>query len=178
MKYFGSLWFTFALVLLILCSGCSSINSNIIGQPDSQREEKIITYTNAAELIDIPDKIIYYHQGNQITIDKNNDKFDKIVKATKDRVFIANDVYKLAFSQSDLEGLKQKNDVLEFIYPRAVSVNWKYNADLDFIYSFNYNSIIFPLTGQWNDMVFFLPNSPGPLGLMGSEDELLKLLKN
>lgn len=176
MKYLVSICLT--LALLISCSGCSSINSISIGQSDSKKEEQIITSTNVAELINIPEKIIYYHQGNQTIIDKNNDKFDKIVKLTKNRVSTVQDVSKLAFSQLDIEALKQNNVVLEFIYAKDVSANWKYDTHLDFIYRFNYNSIVFPLTGKWNDMAFFLPTSPGPLIPLESKDELLELLNH
>ncbi|WP_368294537.1 hypothetical protein [Dehalobacter sp. TBBPA1] len=147
-------------------------------QPDSkisEKEEQTITYANAADLITIPDKIIYYHRGNQTIVDKNN-KFDNILKITKDRASIVKDVSKLAFSQSDIEALKQNNDVIEYVYLKNVSANWKYDVNSDFIYRFEYNSIIFPLTGEWNDKAIFLPTSPGPLVPMGSADELIKVL--
>ena len=178
----------FMLLPLLFIFGCDSDNlnnlirkpaSNSQKQPDpnfSEKGEQIITYTSASDLITIPDKIIYYHQGNQIILDENNDKFHNIMKMTKDRASNVKDVTKSAISLSDIETLKENNDTLEFVYLKNVAVNWKNNVNYDFIYRFEYNSIIFPLTGEWNKFMIFSPKSPGPLGSMASADELLKYL--
>ena len=176
------------LLPLIFISGCNSANLNNLNeqsgsnnqkQPDpklSEKEEPIITYTSASDLITIPDKIIYYHQGNQTIINKNDGKFDNIIKMTRNRASNVKDVAKSAISQSDIKTLKENNDTLEFVYSKNIAVNWKNNVSYDFLYKFEYNSIIFPLAGDWNKFMIFSPKSPGPLGSMASADELLKYL--
>lgn len=95
---------------------------------------------------------------------------------TQNRASKVKDVAKLAISQLDIETLKKNNDTLEFVYSKNVAVNWKNNVNYDFLYRFEYSSIIFPLIGEWNKFMIFSPKSPGPLDSMASADELLKYL--
>jgi len=174
--------------MLLLVSGCHS--GNLINQ-DSQslssdrkqsdpnfpeKEGEIITYTSASDLISVPDSIIYYHQGKQTIINNDNNKFNTIITMTKNRAFIVKGIFKTLVTKTDIETLKQNNFVLEFLYSKNIAVNWKNPVDSDNVSNYEYNVILFPLNGEWNKFMIFSPKSSGPLGSMGSADELLKYL--
>ena len=162
------------LIIFILC-GCNP--RTMINKNDNIKEENTIVTEHAADLITIPDKIIFYHQGKETLIDKDNTKFQKIVSMAVDRANTVKDISKMAISESDIGTLRQQNDVLEFSYSKEVEVNWRPpNVTTDFQYKFKYNSILFPLSGEWNKFMIFLPIQNGPIGPMGPADEIQKYL--
>lgn len=166
----------FCLSILIL-SGCSS--GTTMNKNSNMKEGNTITTERAADLIAVPDQIIYYHQGKETIIDKDNIKFQNIMSMTINRADNVKDIYKRAISNSDIETLKQHNDVLEFSYSKEVEASWRPpHVTTDFQYTFKYNTILFPLSGEWNKFMIFLPIQNGPLGPMGSADELQKYLNS
>jgi len=82
-------------------------------------------------------------------------------------------------TESEIVARKQKG-AIEFVYTNNVEVNYKPIAsdNEDFRYKFVYNSLLFPLSGDWNEFMIFLPLQSGPLGPLKSPDELLKYLKS
>lgn len=176
----------FRLSIFILCililSGCSSKTSMNKNDNNLKEENTITTVsaTNPTELIAIPDQVIYYHQGKANVIDKDNIKFQKIVSMAINRTANVKDIAKLGMTKSDIETLKQHDDVLEFSYAKEIEAKWApYTAnDLssDFQYNFKYNAILFPLTGEWNEFMIYLPLQNGPLTPMEPADDLQKYL--
>lgn len=176
--------------MMLLLAGCHSVdqgsqtnqtptnNQQQVGSNPSERGGEVITYTSVADIIAIPDKIIYYRQGKQTVIDRDNAKFNKVIERVKTRSSSADDATQSYISNSDIERLKQNDDALEFIYERNIIVEWKPpNSSIkDFTYKFNYNAILFPLTGEYKKYMLFKPRSPGPIGDMGPADDLLKYL--
>jgi hypothetical protein len=165
----------FCLSILIL-SGCSS--KTIIGKNDNTKEVNTITTERAADLIAVPDQIIYYHQGKETIIDKSNVKYQNIISMAINRTDSVNDMCQLYISRPEIETLKQNNDVLEFAYSKEVTAQWKAHADSDFKYKFVYNAILFPLSGDWKKFMIFMPNPSGPIGPMGSAEDLQKYLNS
>ena len=133
---------------------------------------------NVVDLLKIPDKIIYYHLRKETIINKADLKFDNIIKMTKSRLGTTLNMALTAMTESEIVACKQKG-ALEFVYTNYLEVNYKPIAsdNEDFRYKFVYNSSLFPLSGDWNEFMIFLPLQSGPLGPLKSPDELLKYLK-
>lgn len=129
------------------------------------------------DLLKIPDKIIYFHQGNETVINKGDLKFDNIITMTKSRLSTTCDMFQTGMTESEIVAQKQKS-AIEFVYTNNVEVNYKPRANVDFQYKFVYNSLLFPLNGDWNEYIIFLPLQSGPLGPLKSPDDLLKYLKS
>lgn len=141
------------------------------------KEEWNIISNNVVDLLKIPDKIIYHHRGKETVINKAHLKFDIIIEMTKSRLGETLQMFKTGMIGSDIVAQKQKG-AIEFVYTNNVEVNYKPIANNDFQYEFVYNSLLFPLSGDWNKFMIFLPIQSGPLGLLKSPDELRKYLKN
>ena len=165
---------SFIYVILVMPVNIKSTSSS---SSSTVITSTVITSNIAADLIAIPDKIIYYHQGKENIIQKGDVKFDNIIKMSKSRVGKV-DMYKSAILKSDIETQKQTNDVVELVYSKNIEANFKPNVDNAFQYKFVYNSLFFPLSGNQNNWLIFLPIQSGPLGPLKSGDELLKYLNN
>ena len=133
---------------------------------------------NVVDLLKIPNKIIYYHRRKETIINKTDLKFDNIIKMTKSRLGTTLNKALTAMTESEIVACKQKG-AIEFVYTNNVEVNYKpiESDNEDFRYKFVYNSLLFPLSGDWNEFMIFLPLQSGPLGPLKSPDELLKYLK-
>lgn len=173
--------------MILLLFGCDSGSQNnqiltaeqqISEISQSRREGKTITVTSAADIICVPDKIIYYHKGQQAVIEKGSEKYDTIVKMARARASYADDIIKSAIRDSDLDAARKNNDLIEFVYSDLIKVDWNHidHHNKAFTYRFEYTSIFFPLTGEFNELMIFKPKSSGPVGRMGAADELLKYL--
>jgi len=129
------------------------------------------------DLLKIPDKIIYYHRRKETVFNKADLEFDNIIKMTKSR--LGTTLYKslTAMTEYEIVARKQKG-AIEFVYTNNVELNYKPIANEDFQYKFVYNSLLFPLNGDWNEFMIFLPLQSGPLGPLKSPVELLKYLKS
>ncbi|KLU58646.1 hypothetical protein CEB3_c46620 [Peptococcaceae bacterium CEB3] len=175
-------------VIFLLVSGCNStsdstgkkINTvktqmNISSESEGKR---IITKNNAADLVKIPNKILYYHQGKSTVIPNNDPRFNNLINMTKARLDGSIDIYKSVITLSDVSAQKEKTDLLEFVYDNNVEVFWKphANGQTQYQYRLVYNSLIFPLDGTRRDWLIVLPIQNGPLGPLKSPDELLKYL--
>jgi hypothetical protein len=145
---------------------------------NNAKEGNPITFGRVEDLISIPDKIIYYHHGKETIIEKGNMKFNTIITMAITRTDSIQDVCKLGLSESDIETQKQTNDVLEFAYSKKIAVNWKPPANNNFEYRFAYNAILFPLSGDWNRFMIFLPIQNGPLDPLESANNLQKYLNS
>jgi len=139
-------------------------------------EWKIIT-NNGVALLKVPDKIIYFHRRKETVINKADLKFDNIIKMTKSRLGTTLNMSLTGMTESEIVARKQKG-AIEFVYTNNVEVNYKPIANNDFQYKFVYNSLLFPLSGDWNEFMIFLPLQKGPLGPLKSPVELLKYLKS
>jgi hypothetical protein len=129
------------------------------------------------DLLKLPDKIIYYHRRKETVFNKADLKFDNIIKMTKSRLGTTLYMAMTAMTESEIVARKQKG-AIEFVYTNNVELNYKPIANEDFQYKFVYNSLLFPLSGDWNEYMIFLPLQKGPLGPLKSPDELLKYLKS
>jgi hypothetical protein len=129
------------------------------------------------DLLKLPDKIIYYHRRKETVFNKADLKFDNIIKMTKSRLGTTLYMALTAMTESEIVARKQKG-AIEFVYTNNVELNYKPIANEDFQYKFVYNSLLFPLSGDWNEYMIFLPLQKGPLGPLKSPDELLKYLKS
>jgi len=134
---------------------------------------------NVADLLKIPDKIIYYHRRKKTVFNKADLKFDNIIKMTKSRLGTTLNMALTGMTEFEIVARKQKG-AIEFVYTNNVEVNYKPIAsdNEDFRYKFVYNSLLFPLSGDWNEFMIFLPLQSGPLGPLKSPDELIKYLKS
>lgn len=149
-----------------------------VNAPTTPKVNTTTGTSDAEDLIKVPDKIVYYNKGKQTVIDKKNKKFDKIVKLVKARVTSANDIYKTSISSRDIEKQEKSNNVVEFIYTSKITMNWKYGKDNKSDCKLVYNSIVFPLDGQYSKMAIFTPTSAGPIGPLKDAKELLNYIKN
>lgn len=129
------------------------------------------------DLLKLPDKIIYYHRRKETVFNKADLKFDNIIKMTKSRLGTTLYMALTAMTESEIVARKQKG-AIEFVYTNNVELNYKPIANEDFQYKFVYNSLLFPLSGDWNEYMIFLPLQKGPLGPLKFPDELLKYLKS
>ena len=98
---------------------------------------------------------------------------------TKSRLGTTLNMALTAMTESEILARKQKG-AIEFVYTNNVALNYKPIAsdNEDFRYKFVYNSLLFPLNGDWNEFMIFLPLQSGPLGPLKSPVELLKYLKS
>lgn len=156
----------------------TNTTDNKVNPPTAPKVNISTGTSDAEDLIKVPDKIVYYNKGKQTVIDKKNKKFDKIVKLVKARVTSANDIYKTAINSKDIEKQEKSNNVVEFIYTSKITMNWKYGKDNKSDYKFVYNSIVFPLDGQYSKMAIFTPTSAGPIGPLKDPKELLNYIKS
>ncbi|MDR3601980.1 MAG: hypothetical protein P4L49_16075 [Desulfosporosinus sp.] len=129
------------------------------------------------DLIEIPDKVIYYHRRKETVFNKADLKFDNIIKMTKSRLGTTLYMALTVMKESEIVARKQKG-AIEFVYTNNIELNYKPRANEDFQYKFVYNSLFFPLSGDWNQYMIFLPLQKGPLGPLKSPDELLKYLNS
>ena len=170
----------FVFVLVLFVTSCNSPKNAVNDQSKtkSDSDEAIIAH-NVADLIAMPDKIIYYHKGISTIVSKNSEKYKNIVKMSKARCDGNIDIYLSAINESDIADQKQNNDVVEFVYSNKVEAYWtRVGSDNDFHYHFVYTSLLFPLSGNRNKWMFFLPIQNGPLGPLKSPDDLLKYLNS
>ena len=170
-------YFLIIFVFVLFVSGCNSPKNTVSDQSKTQSEGVgAITSYNVADLISMPDKIIFYHKGTSTIINKESDKYQTLVKMIKARCDSNIDLYKSGISESDITNQRQTNDALEFVYSNKVEAHWKVKSHNDFQYNFVYTSILFPLSGDKNNWMIFLPIQNGPLGPLKSPDDLLKYL--
>lgn len=140
------------------------------------QEEKMI-FSSAADAVLIPDQIIYYHEGSKTVFNKDNSKFAPIVKMTKNRAASARDSIKAAILESELEEMKQKqNGLLEFVYANNVEAYWAPYPDKNIQIKLVYNSIWFPLSGEFRNYMIIWSFTGGPIGPLESPDEILTYL--
>ncbi|GKU23692.1 hypothetical protein [Clostridium folliculivorans] len=149
-----------------------------VNAPTAPKVNTTTGTSDAEDLIKVPDKIVYFNKGKQTVIDKKNKKFDKIVKLVRARVTSANDIYKTSMTSREIEKQEKSNNVVEFIYTSKVTMNWKYGKDNKSDCKLVYNSIVFPLDGQYSKMAIFTPTSAGPIGPLKDPKELLNYIKN
>lgn len=173
--------FLIIFVFVLFVTGCNSPKTTVNDQSKTQSDGVgAITSYNAADLIAMPDKIIFYHKGTSTIINKDSEKYQNIVKMTKARYDGNIDMYLSAISESDIADQKQNNDAVEFVYSNKVEAHWKrvkkVGSDNDSQYNFVYTSLLFPLSGNRNSWMIFLPIQNGPLGPLKSPDDLLKYL--
>ncbi|MBK1812827.1 hypothetical protein JHL18_19585 [Clostridium sp. YIM B02505] len=156
----------------------NNTTDNKVNAPTTPKVNTTTGTSDAEDLIKVPDKIVYYNKGKQTVIDKKNKKFDKIVKLVKARITSANDIYKTAISSRDIEKQEKSNNVVEFIYTNKITMNWKYGKDNKSDLKLVYNTIVFPLDGQYSKMAIFTPTSAGPIGPLKDPKELLNYIKS
>ena len=172
-------YFLIIFVIVLLISGCNSPKTTVSGQSKTQSEGVgAITSYKMADLIAMPDEIIFHYKGTSTVINKDSDKYQNLVKMTKDRCGDNIDQYRSLITESEITNLKQNNDVIEFIYSNNIEIHLKVKSDIEFQYNFVYTSLLFPLSGDKNNWMFFLPIQNGPFGDLKSPDDLLKYLNS
>jgi hypothetical protein len=119
-----------------------------------------------------PDTIIVYKDGMTKTFYRDDKLYTEIVKHIDNRINSDLHVVKLGFHKDDMDILKQHEVLIEFIYSeKQKSKYWG---------SVGYTHLLFPLTGEYNDLYFMETNNgnnySGPIGILKSSEDVLDLL--
>lgn len=132
---------------------------------------KLSETTNNKFYFKEPNKIVIYLDGNTQTLTNEDKLFSDIVKQMNLRVQSTLSIAKLAFRNSDMDTIKKKEVVVEFVY----SKNQK--SKFGFVKK-EYTSLIFPLTGQNKEFCFFKHNDDysGPVSPLRNSEIILQLI--
>jgi len=124
-----------------------------------------------------PDKVIVYQNGKTTELEKNDGVYHQAVNITLDRFQDPVDVAKLAVLDEDISNMKSGEAVLEFIYlsPQTTTFNLSgFSTKKQ-----QYSRLLFPLTGNYQDLMFLGDDTTyfaGPMGSLSSSEDLIKLL--
>jgi len=147
----------FLIILFMFLGGCKSVpyedETEITGEEiavepsaetaveeeqDKDIEYKVITKSRYFEM---PDEIILYNKGEQKTIKKNTEIYNKIVYITNERFKKDCGMAEEVIPDEFVEEIKNKFAV-EFIYDKEIQTIY---ACYEFSYEKNYTKILFPL---------------------------------
>lgn len=163
----------FISVLFIMGAvGCLKEKIEPIDKANNTNIDKSKENQKAYDL-DAPENIIYYNNGNRITISKEDVKFEPIVDEIKGRVKGIKDQYKSHVSINDL---KAKGLLLELEYSNKQT--FKYvtrNGENKTIY---YTKLYFDLdkSDSVSNLMIFEGEGFGPIGPLFDSEKLLDLL--
>ena len=165
MKKLKYLFIFLALLLVIsivLISAKYISNKNVstaLDKEELQREEadeKSPEVITESEYFEMPDEIILYNKGKQITVKKNTGTYNKITYITNER-FKKEDCEVAAEEILDefIEDIKSNEFAIEFIYNKEIKTVYSCHEHR---YEKNYTKILFPLPDL---RVIFGPNQSG-----------------
>ena len=127
-------------------------------------------------------KIVYYHKGEETTLNPKLSDFSELIKATENLLVTADDMLRLAVDSELIKKIKEEESATEVIFPRPIEFIVNYNKNI-----IHPNRILIPLSrdfveeGENPTAVIFLgyPDySSGPYTNHKGFEELNKILKD
>jgi len=111
--------------------------------PTNEKEPEDIEYTviRESKYFEMPDEIILYNKGAELTVKKNTETYNKIVYITNERFKKDCGMAEEALPDECIEEFKNKL-AIEFIYDKEIHTIYKC---YDYRYEKNYAKILFPL---------------------------------
>jgi hypothetical protein len=128
------------------------------GETINEKEAESVEYhlITESEYFEMPDEIILYNKGKQITLKKNTETYNKVTYITnkrfkKEDCGMAEEVIPDEF----IEDIKSNKFAIEFIYNKEIKTVY---SCYEHCYEKNYTKILFPLP---DSRVIFGPNQSG-----------------
>ncbi|GKU30162.1 hypothetical protein [Clostridium folliculivorans] len=162
------LYIILLLPIVLLLSSCTYKKSTSSNQSNNSNAEQIKT-TKFSE----PKEIIYYNNGQKTVINKEDEKFNGMVSATEKMIEGIKDQYGSTFPIGDL---KNKGKLLEYDYSEKQVL--EYTTSKGTKRTITYTKLYFDVNkgDSISNLMAFEGEGYGPVGPLGSNDELLKLL--
>jgi hypothetical protein len=124
----------------------------------NEKEAESVEYyvITESEYFEMPDEIILYNKGEQITVKKNTETYNKVTYITNER-FKKEDccMAEEAIPDEFIEDIKSNKFAIEFIYNKEIKTVY---SCYEHQYEKNYTKILFPLP---DSRVIFGPNQSG-----------------
>ncbi|MDD3819540.1 MAG: hypothetical protein PHG41_06900 [Actinomycetota bacterium] len=127
------------------------------GETINEKEAEDMEYyvITESKYFEMPDEIILYNKGEQITVKKNTETYNKIVYITNERFKNDSEIAEEAISDEFIDDIKSNKFAIEFIYNKEIKTVY---SCYEYRYEKNYTKILFPLP-DWR--AIFGPNQSG-----------------
>ncbi len=141
------------------------------------KNQLISSTKNFEDVVNQPDKMVYYHNGESFTITTENTAFNDILAELKGRFTDKMSSYKSINEFPDgLDQAKKNDDFLELFYNQEII--YDIEGISSEIKEIKYTGLLFPLSGDYEHGVLFIPwNNRSPIGGLESSKKLIEILE-